>query len=64
MAVKARVWLAAGVRLVWNVWPVQRQVDIWEIGLNELIATLGLRATLDGGAVLPGFNLPVADVFA
>lgn len=64
MAVKARVWLAAGVRLVWNVWPVQHQVDIWEIGSNEPIATLGLRATLDGGAVLPGFSLPVADVFA
>ncbi|HEY8743938.1 MAG TPA: Uma2 family endonuclease, partial [Chloroflexota bacterium] len=29
MAAKARAWLAAGVHLVWVVWPCREQVDVW-----------------------------------
>ncbi len=55
MAVKARRWLEAGVRLVWNVWPEDRQLDVWEV---ECMAVHTLRDAdeLTGGAVLPGFR--------
>lgn len=76
MAVKARMWLRAGVRLVWVVWPAQRQVDVWRSQSRESLragrqpstdnvaATLGEGDTLDGLDVVPGFALPVARVFA
>lgn len=30
MADKAQRYLAAGVRLIWMVWPKQQQVDVWQ----------------------------------
>ena len=32
LAAKARRYLAAGVRLVWVIWPRDRQVDVWRPG--------------------------------
>jgi Uma2 family endonuclease len=63
MAAKARFWLAAGVRLVWVVWPRARQVDVWRPGAAQPTATLGAAATLDGLDVIPGFRYPVAELF-
>ena len=64
MAEKARLWLAAGVRLVWIVWPADRQVDVWLPGMDEPAATLREHDALDGRDVLSGFSLPVARLFA
>ncbi len=64
MAAKARRYLAAGVRLVWIVWPKQRQVDVWRPGADQPVATLGASDSLDGMDVLPGFTHPLADLFA
>ena len=66
---KARTWLAAGVRLVWNVWPKRQQVDVWHAdatGTPQLMATLKVSASdaLDGLDVLPGFTYPLVDLFA
>jgi Uma2 family endonuclease len=63
MADKARVWLVAGVRLVWVVWPSLRQVDVWLPGSDAPGATLGEADVLDGRDVLPGFTHPVAQLF-
>jgi Uma2 family endonuclease len=63
MAEKARLWLAAGVRLVWVVWPEHRQVDVWLPGSDAPVATLGAHDALDGRDVLSGFRFPVADLF-
>jgi hypothetical protein len=57
MAAKALRYLAAGVRLVWIVWPKQRQVDVWRPDADRPIATLGTSDALDGMDVLPGFTL-------
>jgi len=61
MAEKARRWLDRDVRLVWVVWPRRREVDVWQPGAAApRILTAG--DTLDGGAILPGFSIPVARV--
>ncbi len=64
MAKKAQLYLDHGVRLVWVVWPAQRQIDVWRPGAAVPVATLDVGGTLDGQDVLPGFSLPVADLFA
>ncbi|HWE60141.1 MAG TPA: Uma2 family endonuclease [Chloroflexota bacterium] len=63
MAEKARLWLAAGVRLVWMVWPAQRQVGVWLPGSTAPALTLGEQEMFDGRDVLPGFTYPVAQLF-
>jgi len=63
MAAKARLYLQRGVRLVWGVWPADRQVDVWRPGSDEPVATLGADDQFDGADVLPGFTHPVADLF-
>ena len=66
LADKALLWLAAGARLVWVVWPGRRQVDTWQPeGERESHQTRTLSAdgTLEGGAVVPGFTYRVAHLF-
>jgi Uma2 family endonuclease len=65
MAAKAQRYLAAGVRLIWIVWPQRQEVDVWRPGdRNQPVATLGSGETLDGEDVLPGFTYPLARLFA
>lgn len=66
---KARVWLGAWVRLVWNIWPRRQEVDVWRAdatGVAQLEATLRASAgdLLDGLDVLPGFTHPLTALFA
>ena len=59
MAAKAQRYLAAGVRLVWVIWPRYQQVDVWRPGDTQPRITLGVGDQLDGLDVLPGFTYPV-----
>ena len=63
LAAKARLWLAAGARLVWIIWPHQQQVTIWRRGREAAGETLGVKKTLEGDGILSGFSLPVAKLF-
>lgn len=63
IAAKVGIWLAAGVRLAWVVWPGRQQVDVWRPGSDEPGITLGLDDSLDGLDVVPGFALPVRELF-
>lgn len=63
MAAKARIWLAAGVQLLWLVWPRAKQVEVWRPGSDEQVATLGVAEALDGLDVLPGFTYHVRRLF-
>jgi Uma2 family endonuclease len=54
--------LAAGVKLVWLVDPASQTVTIFR--LDEPPTKLGVGDTLDGGEVLPGFSVAVAELFA
>jgi len=59
---KVAEWLEAGARAVWVVDPRDRTVTIHEPGRPPLL--LAETESLSGGDVLPGFELPVRDVFA
>lgn len=54
-------YFLAGVRLVWIVFPEQRRIYAYETPKNVLV--FGDGDTLDGGTVLPGFELVVSDWF-
>lgn len=58
---KARLYLAAGVRLVWLVFPEKQFIEVYAPGKD--VDILSLNDTLTGGDVLPGFTLAVKDVF-
>jgi Uma2 family endonuclease len=58
---KLREYFAAGVRLVWYVEPETRIVRVYTDPTEVRI--LREDDTLDGGAVLPGFHLPIRDWF-
>jgi Uma2 family endonuclease len=62
MARKRREYFQAGVRLVWEVDPERRQVSVYSEPEHATVRTEA--DTLDGGDVLPGFTLPLKDLFA
>ncbi len=61
MVRKRREYFASGVRLVWEVDPVARTVAVFDAPDHSRV--LDESQTLDGGDVLPGFALPLADLF-
>lgn len=63
MAAKAKIYLVAGVRLVWVVRPAARTVDVWRPGSDAPVATLTTDDALDGLDVVPGFIYPLTDLF-
>ncbi|HVC79298.1 MAG TPA: Uma2 family endonuclease [Chloroflexota bacterium] len=64
MAAKARVYLRAGTRLLWVVWPQSTHVDVWHAGvLTGPVRALTMNDSLDGEDVIPGFSYPVAELF-
>jgi Uma2 family endonuclease len=58
---KARAWLAAGARLVWNVQPITRVVEIYRPASD--IQVLTTEDALSGDEVVPGFTCPVSEIF-
>jgi Uma2 family endonuclease len=62
IARKLKEYFLAGVELVWVIDPFQRTVAVYTA--PDRVTTLGEKATLDGGAVLPGFTMPVKELFA
>jgi Uma2 family endonuclease len=59
---KLRAYQDAGVPLVWWVDPDRRAVRVHRLGQPSVVVYEG--DVLDGENVLPGFRLPVADIFA
>jgi Uma2 family endonuclease len=59
---KVQEYFAAGVRLVWLVDPVKRSVAVHTSSSDS--RKLREADSLDGGDVLPGFALPLAELFA
>jgi len=62
VADKVRMWLDAGVRLVWVVYPVGHSVVAHRPGQPEM--RLAETDALDGFDVVPGFTLPISEIFA
>lgn len=61
---KMAEFIEAGVRLVWNVFPGPRTVEVWQSAQRQQPSQI-LRETdmLDGLDVTPGFTCPVRDLF-
>jgi Uma2 family endonuclease len=62
MELKRRDYFPAGVRIVWEIDCDERTVEVFTSPDDS--TTLGIDDTLDGGDVLPGFQLPLRDLFA
>ena len=58
---KVMLWLSHGVRTLWLVNPVAESVTVYRP--NQAPVLLHKGATLDGDDVLPGFTMPVSEVF-
>lgn len=58
---KVNDYLAAGAQQVWVVNPLRRTVTIHRPDAPPVL--LNEQDSLDGGALLPGFSLPIADIF-
>lgn len=62
---KANEYLRAGTNQVWAVYADEQQVYVMRLAEDGSIYSTphGISDTLDGGDVLPGFNLRVSDIF-
>ncbi len=70
---KVNLYLAAGVKLLWLIWPNPQFVEVWQADdttqarakRGEIIQSKVLTSadTLTGFAVLPAFSCPVSDIF-
>jgi Uma2 family endonuclease len=61
MEEKLAEYFEKGVRLVWYVRPKSRVVDVYAARDHFTRLTVSMR--LDGGDVLPGFSVPVGELF-
>ena len=59
---KVAQWLEAGVSLVWVVSPKLHTVTAYR-SLTDIV-TLTEKDTMDGGDVVPGFAISIAEIFA
>jgi Uma2 family endonuclease len=65
MARKRRELFAAGTRLVWEFSADRKTAEVFaDPARPDARTRLTASDTLDGGAVLPEFRLPLAEVFA
>ena len=60
MVLKVRDYFGSGVRQVWIVYPVEQMVYVYRSVAEVSILQLG--QDLDGGDVLPGFRISVANL--
>ncbi|MGA2183574.1 MAG: Uma2 family endonuclease [Bryobacteraceae bacterium] len=58
---KMRDYFANGTRLAWLILPEEQTVLV--LTPDSLPDSVGIGETLDGGTVLPGLSVPVADLF-
>ena len=63
MELKRAVYFAAGVELVWEADPLARTVVVWTEPDADTALSAEAGDGLTGGAVLPGFRVPLADLF-
>jgi Uma2 family endonuclease len=62
---KVNEYLRAGTQMVWAVYADDREVYVFTLNTDGSLRgqPFGVDDTLDGGTVLPGFTLPVRDIF-
>lgn len=63
MQQKLKEYFHSGAKLVWFIYPKSKTVVVFAEHAGPPKVTLTEVDTLDGGSVLPGFIIPVADIF-
>ncbi len=58
---KREIYIEAGI-LYWEMYPDLKRVDVYAPG--QPMRTVGMDGILDGGDALPGFELPMKDIFS
>lgn len=58
---KAAYYIKQGSRMVWLIYPAKQLVEVYRPDRDLEILTM--NDVLDGADVLPGFSLPVKDIF-
>lgn len=58
---KAEDYLRYGTKMVWLVFPDEQRVEVYVP--DQDVVEVGIDGVLDGGDVLPGFQLPVRMIF-
>jgi Uma2 family endonuclease len=54
-------YLESGTRLIWAIYPSSKTVTVYKSSRKLVI--FDINNVLDGGDVLPGFSLPVREIF-
>jgi Uma2 family endonuclease len=62
MQFRTAAFINLGIDVVWVIDPFKKEIQVLRRSLHTL--ALGARQTLDGGQLLPDFQIPVSDVFA
>lgn len=57
---RALLYLANGTRMVWIIYPARQIVEVLTASERQLLT---VDDTLTGGDVLPGFSVPIRDLF-
>jgi Uma2 family endonuclease len=61
---KAARYLALGVREVWLIYPEERSAEIYRpLPQGYQVVPLSVEQSLESGAILPDFSLPLRDLF-
>ena len=60
---KVELYLHDGVKVIWVLDPQRSRITIYSQNSKQQI-TLSAEDSLDGGDIIPGFSIPVADIFA
>jgi Uma2 family endonuclease len=55
-------YFRAGTQLVWHIYPNRKEVEVYTSPTRP--RTLRMGDALDGGDLLPGFRLPLSELFA
>lgn len=63
MARKLHEFFAAGVRLIWFIYPKSRTAEVFKNNSIEPARILEASESLDGEDVLPGFNVVINELF-
>jgi Uma2 family endonuclease len=58
---KVKQYLKAGCHIVWVFFPEREEIQVWESGGSDRI--FGISETLEAPELLPGFSVPVAELF-
>jgi Uma2 family endonuclease len=61
---KRAEYFESGTKLVWQFDPIARTVDVFTPPAPDSPTRLTAADTLDGGTVLPGFSVPLSEIFS